>query len=393
MEALKKQANKLREHVAKQQQAVRKQFSARYTQDPSLVDEAELECHQNLQRLYSSTRAAKNFQRNIIRGIEGFVAVSTKQMEIVKRLAEDCCRYGNDNQNFGFALAGASVEFGKSHNQIEKERENLLKVLGEQVFEPLREMIMSAPLEDARLLTYRYQRIRQDMESQVIADVMRKQLKSKEGRGNADSSVKLQHAESKLSELRTTLAALGREATAAMEAVEAHQQQVTYERLLAMVDAERAYHQNAADILNKLHDEMLHAKHHNESANHYDEQSSGPESEPTTSHVRSQSSTSEDPVLSKLGESADPVLSKLGESAGSGQEVHFVGEVIHPFDAQADGELSIAVGDYVVVRQVASNGWSEGECKGKAGWFPSAYVEQRDKAPASKVIEPGLLTT
>lgn len=37
-----------------------------------------------------------------------------------------------------------------------------------QVFEPLREMIMSAPLEDARLLTYRYQRIRQDMESQVM---------------------------------------------------------------------------------------------------------------------------------------------------------------------------------------------------------------------------------
>jgi hypothetical protein len=64
---------------------------------------------------------------------------------------------------------------------------------------------------------------------------MRKQLKSKESHGNANSSVKLQHAESKLSELRTTLAALGREATAAMEAVEAQQQQVTYERLLAMV--------------------------------------------------------------------------------------------------------------------------------------------------------------
>jgi hypothetical protein len=52
---------------------------------------------------------------------------------VVKRLAEDCCRYGNDNQNFGFALAKASVEFGKSHNQIEKEQENLLKSLGEQV--------------------------------------------------------------------------------------------------------------------------------------------------------------------------------------------------------------------------------------------------------------------
>ncbi|XP_062216110.1 SH3 domain-containing protein 2-like isoform X1 [Phragmites australis] len=376
MEALKKQASKLREHIAKQQQAVLKQFSARYNQDPSLVDEAELEYHQNLQRLYSTTRAAKHFQRNIVRGVEGFIAVSTKQMEIVKKLAEDCCKYGNDNQHFGFVLARASVEFGKSHSQIEEERENLLKVLGEEVFEPLREMIMSAPLEDARLLTYRYQRIRQDMESQ-IADVMRKQLKSKESNGNKDSSVKLQHAESKLSELRTTLAALGREATAAMEAVEAQQQQVTFDRLLAMVDAERAYHQNAADILNKLHDEMLHSKHHNESTNHYDEQSSVPESETAPTHVNSHST----------------VLTKPSESIGNGQEVHFVGEVIHPFDAQADGELSISVGDYVVVRQVATNGWSEGECKGKAGWFPSAYVELRDKAPASKVIEPGLLTT
>uniref|UniRef100_A0A0A9DDW6 SH3 domain-containing protein n=1 Tax=Arundo donax TaxID=35708 RepID=A0A0A9DDW6_ARUDO len=380
MEALKKQASKLREHVAKQQQAVLKQFSARYNQDPSLVDEAELECHQNLQRLYSSTRAAKHFQRNIVRGVEGFIAVSTKQMEIVKKLAGACCKYGNDNQNFGFVLARASVEFGKSHSQIEEERENLLKVIEEQVFEPLREMIVSAPLEDARLLTYRYQRIRQDMESQ-IADVMRKQLKSKESSGNKDSSVKLQHAESKLSELRTTLAALGREATAAMEAVEVQQQQVTFDHLLAMIDAERAYHQNAADILNKLHDEMLHSKHHNESTNHHDEQPSEPESETAPTQVNSRST------------SEDPELTKPSESMGNGQEVHFVGEVIHPFDAQADGELSISVGDYVVVRQVAANGWSEGECKGKAGWFPSAYVEQRDKAPASKVIEPGLLTT
>uniref|UniRef100_A0A0A9F883 SH3 domain-containing protein n=1 Tax=Arundo donax TaxID=35708 RepID=A0A0A9F883_ARUDO len=380
MEALKKQASRLREHVAKQQQAVLKQFSARYNQDPSLVDEAELECHQNLQRLYSSTRAAKHFQRSIIRGVEGFIAVSTKQMEIVKKLAEDCCKYGNDNQHFGFVLARASVEFGKSHSQIEEERENLLKVLGEQVFEPLREMIMSAPLEDARLLTYRYQRIRQDMESQ-IADVMRKQLKSKESSGNKDTSVKLQHAESKLSELRTTLAALGKEATAAMEAVEVQQQQVTFDQLLAMVDAERAYHQNVADILNKLHDEMLHSKHQNESTNHYDEESSEPKSETVPTQVNSHST------------SEDPVLTKPSESMVNGQEVHFVGEVIHPFDAQADGELSISVGDYVVVCQVAANGWSEGECKGKAGWFPSAYVERRDKAPASKVIEPGRLTT
>lgn len=380
MEALKKQASKLREHVAKQQQAVRKTFSARHNPDTSLVNEAELECHQNLQKLYSTTRAAKHFQRTIVRGLEGFVAVSTKQMEIVKKLAEDCCKYGNNNQNLGFVLGRASVEFGKSHSQMEIEREKLLRVLGEQVFEPLREMIMSAPLEDARLLTYRYQRIRQDMESQ-IADVVRRQLKSKESSGNTDS-VKLQHAESKLSELRTTLAALGKEATAAMEAVEAQQQQITFDRLLAMVDAERTYHQNVADILNKLHDEMLNAKHLEEPDNNDDVPSSDPSSEPKVSptHVHSNSI------------SEDPALTETSEPTRNGQEVHYVGEVIHPFDGQADGELSISVGDFVVVRQVSPNGWSEGECKGKAGWFPSAYVEQRDKAPASKVIEPGRLT-
>jgi hypothetical protein len=51
----------------------------------------------------------------------------------VKKLAEDCCKYGNNNQNLGFVLGRASVEFGKSHSQMEIEREKLLKVLGEQV--------------------------------------------------------------------------------------------------------------------------------------------------------------------------------------------------------------------------------------------------------------------
>ncbi|KAH9753709.1 hypothetical protein KPL71_015177 [Citrus sinensis] len=62
-------------------------------------------------------------------------------------------------------------------------------------------------------------------------------------------------------------------------------------------------------------------------------------------------------------------------------------EVIHPFDAQANGELSLLIDDYVVVRQVARTGWLEGECKGQAGWFPSAYIERREKAPASKISE------
>lgn len=35
--------------------------------------------------------------------------------------------------------------------------------------------------------------------------------------------------------------------------------------------------------------------------------------------------------------------------------------------------------------QVSSNGWAEGECKGKAGWFPHGYIERRDRVLASKV--------
>lgn len=60
-------------------------------------------------------------------------------------------------------------------------------------------------------------------------------MKFKEVGATADVSAKLQNAESKLSELKTTLSALGREATAAMMAVESEQQQITFKGLLTMV--------------------------------------------------------------------------------------------------------------------------------------------------------------
>ncbi|KAH7515060.1 hypothetical protein FEM48_Zijuj11G0156000 [Ziziphus jujuba var. spinosa] len=65
-------------------------------------------------------------------------------------------------------------------------------------------------------------------------------------------------------------------------------------------------------------------------------------------------------------------------------------EVVHQCDAKAEGELSLSVDDYVVVRQVAPHGWSEGECNGKAGWFPSAYIERQEKAPTSKIAHSSL---
>ncbi|PKI44036.1 hypothetical protein CRG98_035566 [Punica granatum] len=86
-----------------------------------------------------------------------------------------------------------------------------------------------------------------------------------------------------------------------------------------------------------------------------------------------------------------PGDSKFGDSdyheESDQHDTYYIAQVIHPFDAQADGELSLSVGDYVIVCQVAPTGWSEGECNGKAGWFPSAYIERQQKAPASKVLE------
>lgn len=40
-----------------------------------------------------------------------------------------------------------------------------------------------------------------------------------------------------------------------------------------------------------------------------------------------------------------------------------------------------------LLQQVTPNGWSEGECKGKSGWFPSAYAVKSDKVPANKMVE------
>ncbi|KAJ6962766.1 SH3 domain-containing protein 2-like isoform X2 [Populus alba x Populus x berolinensis] len=198
---------------------------------------------------------------------------------------------------------------------MENEKEIFLGVLNDQVSKPLRALITGAPLEDARHLTHRYDKLRQDVEAQA-AEALRRRSKTRDSEISAESFMKLQAAEARLTELKSTMMALGREAAAAMSSVENQQQEITAQRLFSMVDAERCYHQHVLTILDKLH-----------------------------------------------------------------------AEVIHPFDAQAEGELSLFIDDFVVVRQVAPTGWSEGECKGKAGWFPSAYIEKHETAPASKIME------
>ncbi|XP_024040965.1 SH3 domain-containing protein 2-like isoform X2 [Citrus clementina] len=344
MEAIKKQAIKLREQVAKQQQAVLKHLLHLGIENVA-VDEAEIECHQQLQNLYNSTRAAKHFQRNVVRGVEVFVAVSLKQMEIARKLAEDCCKYGAENQSDNSCVARAALQFGTSHDLMENERETLLGILRDQVSEPLRALINGAPLEDARHLTHRYDKLRHEVEAQA-AEVFRRRSKIRESDISAESAVKLRNAEARLTELKSTIMALGREATAAMLSVESQQQQMTYQRLFAMMILE--------------------------------EQSN----ESSSQHVTLEMDVNASCVYQNTDSNGADLQMHINQN-----DVYFIAKVIHPFDAQANGELSLSIDDYVVVRQVAPTGWSEGECKGQAGWFPSAYVERQEKAPASKISE------
>lgn len=355
---------KLREQVAKQQQAVFKQFGYGNA-DNIVTDEAERLHHQKLEKLYISTRAAKHFQRDIVRGVEGYIVTGSKQVEIGNKLSDDSRKYGIENTcTSGSTLSKAAQSFGKARSQMERERGNLLKALGTQVAEPLRAMVMGAPLEDARHLAQKYDRLRQEAEAQAI-EVSKRQIKVRETPGNIDSNMKLEAAEAKLQELKSNMAMLGKEATAAMSAVEAQQQRLTLQRLIAMVESERTYHQRILQILDHLEEEMV--------------------------SERQRIEASPEPVVDNpmppppSYEEANGTYSNAASDVSTDSMGYFLGEVIQSFHAESDVELSLLIGDCVVVRKVSDNGWAEGECKGKAGWFPYEYIERRERVPASKV--------
>ncbi|XP_071697819.1 SH3 domain-containing protein 2-like [Rutidosis leptorrhynchoides] len=367
MEAIRKQATKLREQVARQQQAVFKQFGGGGYggSDNVVTDEAELRLHQKLEKLYISTRAAKHFQRDIVRGVEGYIVTGSKQVEIGTKLSEDSRKYGVENTcTSGSTLSRAAKNFSRARAQMEKEIGNLLKSFGTQVAEPLRAMVMGAPLEDARHLAQRYDRMRQEAEAQAV-EVSKRQARVREGAGNPEMIVKLEAAESKLQDLKSNMTILGREAASAMAAVEGQQQKMTLQRLISMIESERAYHQKVLQILDQLEGEMLSERQRIEAA-------------PTPSV--------EMPPPPSYEEVNNAFTSPMQN--GSNDEVdYFLGEAMYTYQGESDVELSLSMGDYVVIRKVSNNGWAEGECKGKAGWFPLGYIERRERVLASKVTD------
>ncbi|XP_051137363.1 SH3 domain-containing protein 2 [Andrographis paniculata] len=376
MEAIRKQASRLREQVARQQQAVLNKFGAYGGADSVVADDAEIQQHQKLEKLYISTRAAKHFQRDIVRGVEGYIVTGSKQVEIGTKLSEDSRKYGAENTcTSGSTLSKAALNFARARAQMEKERGNLLKAFGTQVAEPLRAMVMGAPLEDARHLAQRYDRMRQEAEAQAV-EVSRRQAKVREGTAHPDMAYKLEAAEAKLQDLKANVATLGKEAAAAMAAVEAQQQRLTLQRLIAMVESERAYHQRVLQILDHLESEMMSERQRIEAA-------PPPAPAPTSATAPSMHSMPAPPSYEEVnGVPTSPVQNGSTDSMG-----YFLGEVMYSYQAESDVELNLSIGDYVVVRKVSNNGWAEGECKGKAGWFPYAYIERRERVLASKVAE------
>lgn len=68
-----------------------------------------------------------------------------------------------------------------------------------------------------------------------VIEVSRRQAKVRESNGNPEYILKMEAAEAKLNELKSNMVTLGKEAAAAMTAVEAQQQRLTLQRLITMV--------------------------------------------------------------------------------------------------------------------------------------------------------------
>ncbi|GJX21061.1 SH3 domain-containing protein 3 [Tanacetum coccineum] len=146
-----------------------KQFSASGYEhsDVMVIDELEMQRHQHLEKLYRSTRSGKEFQRELVKAAEAFSSIGYKHIEAGTKLSEECCKYGVENADDEILAKAASI-YGDARKHVEKEQEDFTRLLFSQILEPLRAMIVGAPLEDARHLAQRYSRMRQEAETQVI---------------------------------------------------------------------------------------------------------------------------------------------------------------------------------------------------------------------------------
>ncbi|KAK9755809.1 hypothetical protein RND81_01G052300 [Saponaria officinalis] len=197
----------------------------------------------------------------------------------------------------------------------------------------LQALIKSAELEDGRHLIRRYEKLWQEVEAQVVVVVA---------------------VEDNLDELGSRLTSLGKDASSAMLSVEDQLQRMTFQQLVVMVNAEVSFHRNVLTILEKLLAEMNEVEKQNAASPH-------------AAAMQNQSHVLETRLADVNGKKEHDKEPEADES--------FLAKVVHPFDGQAEGELSLVVDDIVIVHQVFPVGWAKGECNGKSGCFPSPYVQ------------------
>lgn len=359
----------------------------------SILDEVEhQQTHQELERLYTSTRAAKHFQKDVVKGVEGLVSTGKRQLEIEIRFGQDCTKYGLEGASVTESLSRATQHYGSARGRMEKERENFHRVISLQVAEPLKAMVQGSPLEDARHLKQKYDRLRESVDSHA-SEVQKR--KTKDANGNPEHAAKLRAAEQKLDEIISAMNTMGKNATSAMSVVETQQQQTTLHKMLSMVEAERAYFQRVTSILDTLHHEIesevkkssnpsvsgngdSHNSKHREGRIVESSYSETPSSNPLRQAAVDPPEPSYNVVNgSNRGyEDKEPTL-EAGKVPAAPEPKSFYATATHDFVGEDEGELTISVGDEVLVRQVTSSGWSEGQCNGQSGWFPSTYVEKK----------------
>ncbi|XLS68865.1 hypothetical protein HN51_019888, partial [Arachis hypogaea] len=111
-----------------------------------MTDESELECHEKLRKLHNSTKIAKHFQHYSVCGIQGLISVSSKQMEIVRKLATDCFKYGIENQGGGYPLQGPSLQFGDpARLRLDPVKMREMRLLIKEYARPLQNSAQATP--------------------------------------------------------------------------------------------------------------------------------------------------------------------------------------------------------------------------------------------------------
>jgi len=171
--------------------------------------------------------------------------------------------------------------------------------------------------------------------------------------------------------------------------VESQQYITTLQKMLAMVDAERAYVLRVTSILDSLHYE-IESEVQKSSISGPQRSSHGatpsPQTPPATPFTAAREMSVDPPESSHhtLNGSYDYEDSMGGHQQTNGDKVpsptetkSFYATAAQNFEGQEYGELSISIGDEVLVHQTIPTGWSEGTCNGQVGWFPSNYVKKK----------------